>query len=148
MKRFLLLTALMWAWLAVGAQSIPEVKRLFGDYATKDANTTETIISGKALKGTGLTFYRSLIINDAPDKASALARRVARLGSDAASREVKYINGQVYYAMYKLPSAGRGDENEGNYLFFLNSHLKNGNRIILIFISGSDKDINIKELLE
>lgn len=146
MKRFLILLALVCAWAALPAQSIPEVKELFGDFATKDANTTETVISGKALKGTGLSFYRSLVITGAPEKADAITRCIGKLGKDALSREVKYINGKIYYAMYALPPAG--SERDNHYLFYLNSHLKGEDRIILIFISGTKNVIEINDLLK
>ena len=146
MKRFLILLALVCTSTLLPAQSIPEVKELFGDFATKNANTTETIISGKALKGTGLSFYRSLVISGAPEKANAITRCIAKLGKDALSREVKYINGKIYYAMYTLQPAGRDRDN--HYLFYLNSHLKGDNRIILIYISGTKNVIEINDLLK
>ncbi|MDE6512709.1 MAG: hypothetical protein K2L05_00810 [Muribaculaceae bacterium] len=146
MKRFLILLALVCAWAALPAQSIREVKELFGDFATKNANTTETIISGKALENTGLSFYRSLVISGAPEKADAITRRIGRLDNDALSREVKYINGKIYYAMFTLQPEGRDRDN--HYLFYLNSHLKGDDRIILIYISGTRNVIEINDLLK
>lgn len=134
MKRLLLIIAAICINIAASSQSIPEIKKIFADFATDDGNTTEVIMSGDALKGTNVNLFRSLTITDAPETAEKIAKRISKCASNALSREVQYINGSIYYAQLSLPPA----ENDGNscYLLYNNSYLRGGNRIMIVFLSG------------
>lgn len=145
MKHLLLIIAAVCIHISALAQSSQEIKQLFSDYKSQETNTTETIISGDALKGTGLNLYRSLVISGSPDEADAIAERITKCGAKAVSREVKYIDGKVYYAQFALPPASGDSDNR--YLFYLNSHLKGGSRIMIVFMSGKAKLEQIKKLI-
>lgn len=145
MKHLLLIIAAICINIGALAQASPEIKKLFSDYASQDGKTTETIISGDALKGTDLSLYRSLVITGSPDEAESIAERISKCGAKAVSREVKYIDGKIYYAQFSLPPIGHNGYNR--YLFYLNSHLKGGNRIMIVFMSGKAQLEQIKKLI-
>ncbi len=145
MKHLLLIIAAVCLHFAASAQSSAEIKQIFSDYASPDGNTTETIISGDALKGTDLSLYRSLVITGAADEADKIAERISKCGAKAESREVKYIDGRIFYAQFALPPSG--SDNHNRYLFYLNSHLKGGKRIMIVYMSGKAKLEQIKKLI-
>ena len=145
MKNLLLIIAAVCINIGALAQASPDIKKIFSDYASQDGNTTETIISGDALKGTDLSLYRSLVITGSQEEADHIAERVSKCGAKAVSREVKYIDGKIYYAQFALPPMGSNGYNR--YLFYLNSHLKGGNRIMIVFMSGKAKLEQIKKLI-
>ena len=145
MKHLLIIIAVFCLNICMQAQSPQEIKNIFSDYKSQDANTTETIISSDALKGTGLNLYRSLVISGSPDRADSIAERISKCGAKAVSREVKYIDGKIYYAQFALPPAAGDSDNR--YLFYLNSHLKGGSRIMIVFMSGKAKLEQIKKLI-
>lgn len=144
MKHLLLIIAAICINMGALAQLSPEIRKIFSDYASPDGKTTETIISGEALKGTDLKLYRSLVINDSPDEAVSIAERISKCGVKAVSREVKYIDGQIYYAQFSLTPTS---SEKNRYLFYLNSHLKGGNRIMIVYMSGNAKLEQIKKLI-
>lgn len=145
MKRLSVIIAIICAAVLASAQSSPEIKKLFSDFATKDGTSTETIISGDALKGTELNLYRSLVISGSPDSADKIAARVLKCGTNAVGREIKYIHGKIYYARLALPPVP--GETDNRYLFYLNSSLKGSDRIMLIYMSGKADSEAITKLI-
>lgn len=145
MKHILLIIAAVCINIGALAQATPDINKIFSDYARQDGNTTETIISGDALKGTDLSLYRSLVITGSPNEAESIAESISKFGANAVSREVKYIDGKIYYAQFALPATGSNGNNR--YLFYLNSHLKGGNRVMIVFMSGKAKPEQIKKLI-
>lgn len=145
MKRLLIILAVICTAVGVSAQSSPEIRKLFSDFASKDGTTTETVISGEPLKGSGLSLYRSLVITGTCDNADAIAARVIKCAAGARSREVKYIDGKIYYAQFALPPAP--GESDNRYLFYLNSALKGDKRLMIIYMSGPASLDQIKKLI-
>ncbi len=144
MKHLLLIIAAICIDIGAFAQSSPDIRKIFSDYANQKGKTTETIISGDALKGTDLNLYRSLVINGSPHEAVSISERISKCAAKAVSREVKYIDSKIYYAQFTLPPTA-GEKNR--YLFYLNSHLKGGNRIMIVYMSGDAKLEQIKKLI-
>ena len=143
MKKIIILLTLIYAVTAASAQNSLNIGKLFGDKYRQNENTTETIISGDALKGTGLDFYRSLVINGSPKLADEISSTVMKDGNDAVSREVKYIDGKIYYARFML----KPERKSNRYILFLNTHLKGGNRIMLLYMTGKADLEEIKKLI-
>ncbi|MDE6818331.1 MAG: hypothetical protein K2J09_04065 [Muribaculaceae bacterium] len=131
--------------LAAAAQSATDIRQLFADFASTDGTTTETIISGDALKGTHLSLYRSLVITGPVSNADTIAARVVKCAANAQSREITYVNGKIYYAQFALgPMPG---ETDNRYLFYLNSGLKGKKRLMIIYMSGKATLNQIKKLI-
>ncbi len=113
-------------------QTQADIDRIFTSHARQDDNAKEIIISGDALKGTDIKSYHSLVITGSPAEAETIADEVKRCATNAIGREVERIGGNVYFAKYTLPSTA-GDK-YNRYLLFLNTHLKGGNTIKVIYI--------------
>lgn len=143
MKQLITLLALIMAITAASAQNSLNIGKIFGDKYRQNEKTTETIISGDALKGTGLDIYRSLVIKDSPELADEISATVVKDGKDAVSREVKYIDGKIYYAQFMLKPKGK----ENRYIFYLNTHLKGGSKIMLLYMTGKANLEEIKKLI-
>lgn len=134
---------MVWA-LGVAAQTNLNIMEIFGDRYRKSDKAVETIISGDALKGTDLTFYRSLVLTDMADAAEEISRAVTKDGAKALSREVKYVDGQLYYAQFVLEPAGKTNR----YIFYVNRHLKGGDKIMLVYMSGPASIDKINKLIK
>ncbi len=143
MKRLLTLTMLLCLTIIASAQSQADIDSLFDKKYRKNPDATETVISGDALKGTGLQLYRSLVITGHPELADKIAEGVSRCGSKAVNREIKYVNGKIYYANYTLRPQGR----DNRYIFYLNSNLKGGDRIMLVYMSGTASPEEVKRII-
>lgn len=121
--------------LASYAQTGLNIADMFGEKNRNNENSTETYITGDALKDYKLKIYHSLVIKNTPDAAEEIAAAVIKDGANASSRKVKYIDGKLYYAQYELAPKGK----DNRYIFYANTHLKGGNRILLLYISGKAK---------
>lgn len=143
MKQRLCLIIALICSLASYAQTGLNIAGIFGERNRDNENSTETYIKGDALKDSGLKVYRSLVIKNTPDAAEEIASAVLKDGAKTSSREVKYIDGELYYAQYSLPKNSEGNR----YIFYLNTHLKGGNRILLLYMSGKASLKEIKKLI-
>jgi len=143
MKHSLILFTLILTSLTSMAQTSLNILEIFGDKYRKSDNATETIVSGEALKGTDLKLYRSLVLTDMADAAPEISKAVTKDGVKAVSREVKYVDGQLYYAQFMLTPSG-GDN---RYIFYVNHHLKGGNKIMLVYMRGPATLQKIKQLI-
>lgn len=133
--------------LLVGAasafgQTQADIDRIFTSLARQDGKSKEIIISGDALKGTDMKTYHSIVITDSPAEADAIADEVNRCAANATGREVERIGGKIYFAKYALPATT--DSKYNRYLLFLNSHLKGGNTIKVIYLTKKGELDNIK----
>ena len=144
MKHTLILLTLMLTAMAASAQANLNINALFGERYRKSEKVVETIVSGEALKGSHLELYRSLVLTDMPESADEIAAAVAKDGTKAMSREVKYLDGQLYYAQFMLQPKGKTNR----YIFYVNRHLKGGNKIMLVYMAGSASPEDIKKLLK
>ena len=143
MKQLITLLALMIAVTSVSAQNSLNIGKIFGEKYRQNEKTTETIIMGDALKGTGLDTYRSIVIRDSPELADEISTAVIKDGSDALSREVKYIDGKIYYAHLMLKPLDKYNR----YIFYLNTNLNGGNKIMLLYMIGKANLDEIKKLI-
>lgn len=144
MKHLLTLLCLLLVHTAALSQKSLAIDHLFGEKFRNNEKSTETIVTGDALKGSGLRVYRSLIITDSPETADEIASAVSSDGQNATSREIKYIDGKIYYAQFALAPK----DNENRYIFYLNSHLKGGNSVMLVYMCGKASPDQIKKLLK
>ena len=124
------------------SQTQADIDRLFASHADKGGNAKEIIISGDALKGTDIKTYHSLVITDSPNEAEALAAEINKCAANATGRAVERIGGQIYFAKYTLPSVSEDQYNR--YLLFLNTHLKGGNTVKVIYLTKKGELDNIK----
>lgn len=143
MKYLISILLILCVSTGVAAQKNLAIESLFGERFRNLENSTETIVTGEALKGTGLKTYRSLVITDSPMTAEEISSAVTKDGIKAISREVKYIDGKIYYAQFTLQPQGK----DNRYIFYLNTNLKGGNRIMLVYMSGTASSEQIKQLL-
>lgn len=144
MKKFITILLITLASVMASAQDNTAVGKIFNDPSHKNENSTETIITGKALKGSGLSLYRSLVIKDCPELADKISKAATTDGANAISREVIYIDGKIYYAQFMLKPIG--DSNR--YIFYINTHLKNSNKIMLMYMQGTAGPDEIKKLIK
>lgn len=140
MKHRLCLLIFLICSLASYAQTGLNIADMFGEKYSNNENSTETYITGDALDVPGLKIYRSLVIQNTPEAAEEIAAAVIKDGAKASSRKVKYIDGKLYYAQYMLAPKGK----DNRYIFYVNAHLKGGNRILLLYMSGKAKLNEIK----
>lgn len=145
MKRIILISLLLMAAVLARAQDGLNINRLFDGRFRKNPDATETIIKGgSSLASQGLSRYHSLTLKGAA--ASSAAEAEALVLKDAAraiSKEASYIDGHLYYGFFVLKP-----DFENRYIFYLNQHLKGGNRLILIYLQGDATPAKIKSILK
>ena len=105
-------------------------------------DAVETEISGSPLKNSALEVYRSITLTD-PALTGEIEELVIKDGADAETRQVRYIEGRLYYAYYIFKPV----DNYRRYLFFINSFLKGGKKMTLIYMAGEATPEQIKKLI-
>lgn len=129
----------------LAAQEGLSINELFNGRYHSNPNATETIISGNNIHpNLRLTKYHSLTLTDLPEETGELERRVIHDGAKATSRESTYKGGHLYYGFYVLPASN----GKSRYLFYLNRHLKGGNKAAIIYLEGNATPDEIKKMLQ
>lgn len=144
MRHYFILMLFIACSLSCLAQKNLNILSVFGEKYRNSDNAVETIISGDALNGTDLHFYRSLVLTDMPDAAAEIEEAIGHDSAKAVSREIKYIDGRLYYAQLMLPPMG----NSNRYVFYINRHLKGGDKIMLVYMSGPATLEQINKLIK
>ncbi len=142
MKHILLIALLTIAFGHAGAQTGLNIDSAFDGRFRSSPDAVETEISGKALRNSALEVYRSITLTD-PALTGEIEELVIKDGADAETRQVRYIEGRLYYAYYIFKPV----DNYRRYLFFINSFLKGGKKMTLIYMAGEATPEQIKKLI-
>ena len=144
MRCLLLAVFLSLVAIPLRAQDGLNINSLFDGRYRANPAASETIIQGSRLSRYDLKNYHALTLTGVPDAAYEIERLVSKDGAKALSREVSYKQGRLYYGFYRLAS----HNGLRRYLFYLNQHLKGGNKIILIYLDGDADTEAIKRMLK
>lgn len=142
MKHILLIALLTIVFGHAGAQTGLNIDSAFDGRFRSSPDAVETEISGKALRNSALEVYRSITLTD-PALTGEIEELVIKDGADAETRQVRYIEGRLYYAYYIFKPV----DNYRRYLFFINSFLKGGKKMTLIYMAGEATPEQIKKLI-
>lgn len=135
----MIMLAILAAAVQMSAQKGMNINEIFdGRYRDNDA-AHEIYMSGGKLSSYGLDLYHSLTLTGMPDEASAIERLVMLDGRRAKDKEVIYRDGGLYYGFYVF---------DGSYIFYLNQHRQNGDKIIVIYLQGDATPERIKSMLK
>ena len=104
----------------------------------------ETVLVNDRLRSVNLSLYHAITLTGHPDAAATIVRLVAKDGASALSKDVRYASGHLYYGFYALPPRG----SMKRYIFYLNRHLKKGDKIILVYIEGTASQDEVKKLIK
>lgn len=138
----LLFTLLAIAFGQAAAQTGLNIDSAFDGRFRSSPDAVETEISGKALKNSALDIYRSITLTE-PALTSEIEALVLKDGAAAETRQVRYIEGRLYYAYYIFKPV----DNYRRYLFFINGFLKGGKKMTLIYMAGEATPEQINELI-
>jgi hypothetical protein len=128
--------------VAASAQTAVKEAVFNGKYRN-NKNATETIVEGDALERYKLNYYRGVTIKNQPEDAAEIEAAVIKDGKNANDKEVSYKDGHLYYGLYSFKRALTN-----RYIFYLNQHLKGGNKIVVIYMVGDAKLNDIKKLIQ
>ncbi len=144
MKIYITLLLMTLAALTVNAQKGLAIADVFEDYHG-ESYVSETIVSGKQLKGTGLDTYRCIIVNGkhARKCAAKIAGTVAVDAASAVGKEVSYVDGQLFFGQYTMKPSGK----KNRYIFFVNSTLRGDDRVMLVYMEGSASPEQVRKLI-
>ena len=142
MKHILLIIMLGIAFGHAAAQTGLNIDSAFDGRFRSSPDAVETEISGKALKNSALEIYRSITLT-APALTNEIEELVIKDGAAAETRQVRYIEGRLYYAYYIFKPV----DNYRRYLFFINNFLKGGKKMTLIYMAGEATPEQIKKLI-
>lgn len=138
MKRlFIAFMLLMAGTLATWAQSGLKINQIFtGDYAT-DPDVTMTIMSGD---NRYLVSHHLTVLATFKGPAEKYAKTVASLvvadGAKAVGRNVRYKDGELYYAFYALPKLKSGKNELSRYIYYISSGSPKHKRVTLVYFEG------------
>lgn len=138
----LLFTLLAIAFGQAAAQTGLNIDNAFDGRFRSSPDAVETEISGKALKNSALDIYRSITLTE-PALTSEIEALVLKDGAVAETRQVRYIEGRLYYAYYIFKPV----DNYRRYLFFINGFLKGGKKMTLIYMAGEATPEQINKLI-
>lgn len=124
------------------AQTGLNIEMAFDGRFRSSPDAIETEISGNPLKNSALDIYRSITLTD-PKLTDEVEALVLKDGASAETRRVRYIEGRLYYAYYIFKPVN----NYRRYLFFTNSFLKGGKKMILIYMAGEATPEQINRLI-
>lgn len=124
------------------AQTGLNIDSAFDGRFRSSPDAVETEISGKALKNSALDIYRSITLTE-PALTSEIEALVLKDGAAAETRQVRYIEGRLYYAYYIFKPV----DNYRRYLFFINGFLKGGKKMTLIYMAGEATPEQINKLI-
>lgn len=142
MKHILLIIMLGLSFGHASAQTGLNIDNAFDGRFRSSPDAVETEISGSPLKNSALEVYRSITLTD-PALTGEIEELVIKDGADAETRQVRYIEGRLYYAYYIFKPV----DNYRRYLFFINSFLKGGKKMTLIYMAGEATPEQIKKLI-
>lgn len=142
MKHILLIIMLAIAFGQAAAQTGLNIDSAFDGRFRSSPDAVETEISGKALKNSALDIYRSITLTE-PALTSEIEALVLKDGAAAETRQVRYIEGRLYYAYYIFKPV----DNYRRYLFFINGFLKGGKKMTLIYMAGEATPEQINKLI-
>lgn len=142
MKHILLIIMLGLSFGHAWAQTGLNIDSAFDGRFRSSPDAVETEISGSPLKNSALEVYRSITLTD-PALTGEIEELVIKDGADAETRQVRYIEGRLYYAYYIFKPV----DNYRRYLFFINSFLKGGKKMTLIYMAGEATPEQIKKLI-
>ena len=138
----LLFTLLAIAFGQAAAQTGLNIDSAFDGRFRSSPDAVETEISGKTLKNSALDIYRSITLTE-PALTSEIEALVLKDGAAAETRQVRYIEGRLYYAYYIFKPV----DNYRRYLFFINGFLKGGKKMTLIYMAGEATPEPINKLI-
>ena len=119
------------------AQNGLKINQIFtGDYAS-DPDVTMTIMSGESRY---LTFHHLTVLATFKGPSGTYAKTLAPLvladGSKAVGRNVRYKNGELYYAFYALPKVKVGKQELNRYLYYVNNGSQKHKRVTMVYFEG------------
>ena len=147
MRHLILILMIICSSLArADAQTGLAIERFFDDGLTHapGADVTAVDITGSKLKAYDLSIYRSVSVTDDESLTAKIERAVAHDGAKALSREVSLKSGRLYFGFYILPSVNH----ENRFIFYLNSTLSGGKKVILIYMQGKASQQQIQKMLD
>jgi len=143
MRNTLLFIALMVTSMA-SAQTGLNIDRVFSDSYRGMKGTSETVLNNASLNKVRFNLYHSISFTGHPELGPIVERLVAKDGSRAVSKEVRYKSGHIYYGFYRLLPLN----SHNRYILYLNGTLAGDNKIILLYIEGKASERQVKKLLE
>ncbi|MCM1482749.1 MAG: DUF6108 family protein [Muribaculaceae bacterium] len=141
--RYMLTAAALTLWVCASAQKGLNVAGAFEPRFRDLPGAVETILVNDKVRRVNLSLYHALTLTGHPESAEELERMVARDGAKAVNKEVRYASGHLYYGFYTLPRQG-----VNRYLFYLNRHLRGGDKIILVYLEGAASPEDVRKLLK
>lgn len=143
MKHILTLLALMLTSIA-SAQNGLNIEQIFADKYRDMKGASETILNNGHLNKVKIDLYHSITFSGHPELANTMERLVAKDGSRALSKEVRYKSGHLYYGFYRLAPLN----SLNRYILYLNGNLSGDNKIILLYIEGRATENQVKNMLK
>ena len=136
MKRlYLTLFALMLV-LSMQAQEGLLINDFFDKEYQKRVNITEVLVKGKKLKPYKLTYFRSITLKDAPDKAIEIEERLLKDAEDAVEMNSASLGKRLYFGFYCLPPR---NNDKLRYIFYRNTSAKKEakrDEVTLVYMEG------------
>lgn len=117
---------------------------LFTEKVVSDPAVTAVTVSGSKAKRYRLAKYRSVSVASDSPIAANVEKRVRADGAKAASKEVSYKKGKLYYGFYTLQPSSTGNR----YIVYLNSTLTGGRNVTLIYMEGQASEEDVRKLMK
>ncbi|MBR6538439.1 MAG: hypothetical protein IKT76_01095 [Bacteroides sp.] len=102
----------------------------------KRVNITEVLVKGKKLKPYKLTYFRSITLKDAPDKAIEIEERLLKDAEDAVEMNSASLGKRLYFGFYCLPPR---NNDKLRYIFYRNTSAKKEakrDEVTLVYMEG------------
>lgn len=128
------------------AQTGLRISRVFGGRYADDAGVTETMMSGtsKFLKSHKLEVLASFR-GPSETYAPIISPLVLADGKRAKGRNVKYRDGQLYFAFFELAPTSSGNK---RYIYYLNNNSSKPAMVTLLYFEGKLTSADASSLIQ
>lgn len=145
-KLLLTILLLVSAWGCAFAQEGLNINRVFGGRYCDDKEVTETLITGsnKFLKKHKLEALASFR-GPAATYSQLIGPLVLADGRGAKGRNVRYRDGQLYFAFFELKPLAGGAR---RYIYYVNNAADKGSSVVLIYFQGRLSPAQVSAIIQ
>ena len=135
--------------VGASAQAGLEINKIFGGKYSSDPTVTETLISDN---GSFLTRNQLRLMASFKAPASRYASMIQKLvekdGAGAIGKNIKYKNGQLYFAFYMLKPIGSEKNKINRYIYYLNTAAVGEENVLVVYLEGKASERSVSNLIQ
>lgn len=142
-KLYILMIVVLIPTCAMGQESL-NVSSFFSEAYAGRPEVTMVTLSGGVISGHRIEEFKSISVTGDSILSGQIRRAVGKDGAKAIDKAASYRNGQLYFGFYNLGGKGKSRQ----YLFYLDRHATDVDKVTLIYIRGDCSAEEVKRIIE